>query len=113
MKRRTALLFRISGKHTEVPESVKSYAEEKTDKLPKFYDVINQIEVIVDGKEGSKEVGNIAVEIIARGERKKIFVVKEKGNDVYACIDLATHKLEQQLKKTKTKERDEKKHRAR
>ena len=113
MKRRTALLFRISGKHTEVPESVKSYAEEKTDKLPKFYDVINQIEVIVDGKEGCKEVGNIAVEIIARGERKKIFVVKETGNDVYACIDLAAHKLEQQLKKTKTKERDEKKHRTR
>lgn len=107
------MLFRISGKHTEVPESVKSYAEEKTDKLPKFYDVINQIEVIVDGKEGSKEAGNIAVEIIARGERRKIFVVKEKGNDVYACIDLATHKLEQQLKKTKTKERDEKKHRVR
>jgi len=107
------LLFKISGKHTEVPESVKSYAEEKTEKLPKFYDVINQIEVIVDGKDGSKEAGNIAVEIIARGERKKIFVVKEIGNDVYACIDLATHKLEQQLKKTKTKERDEKKHNAR
>jgi putative sigma-54 modulation protein len=107
------LLFKISGKHTEVPESVKSYAEEKTEKLPKFYDVINQIEVIVDGKDGSKEAGNIAVEIIARGERSKIFVVKEIGNDVYACIDLATHKLEQQLKKTKTKERDEKKHNAR
>jgi putative sigma-54 modulation protein len=107
------LLFKISGKHTEVPESVKSYAEEKTAKLPKFYDVVNQIEVVVDGKDGSKEAGNIAVEIIARAERKKIFVVKEIGNDVYACIDLATHKLEQQLKKTKTKERDVKKHTAR
>ena len=107
------MLFTISGKHTDIPEAVKSYAEEKTEKLPKFYDVINQIEVIVDGKEGSKEAGNIAVEIIARAERKKIFVVKETGNDVYACIDLATHKLEQQLKKTKTKERDEKKHRTR
>ena len=105
------MLFKITGKHTEVPESVKSYAEEKTSKLPKFYDVINQIEVIIDGKEGSKEAGNIAVEIIARAERKKIFVVKEKGNDVYACIDLAAHKLEQQLRKTKTKERDIKKHR--
>jgi putative sigma-54 modulation protein len=105
------LLFKITGKHTEIPESVKSYAEEKTEKLPRFYDVINQIEVVIDGKEGSKEAGNIAVEIIARAERKKIFVVREKGSDVYACIDLAAHKLEQQLKKTKTKERDEKKHR--
>jgi len=106
------LLFSITGKHTDIPLAVKHYAEEKTSKLPRFYDNINQIEVIVDGKEGSKEAGNIAVEIIARAERKKIFVVKEKGNDVYACIDLASHKLEQQLKKTKTKERDEKKHRA-
>ena len=107
------MLFTISGKHTDVPESVKSYAEEKAAKLPKFYDVINQIEVVVDGKEGSKEAGNIAVEIIARAKRRKIFVVKEKGNDVYACIDLATHKLEQQLRKIKTKERDKKKHRIR
>jgi len=106
------LLFTITGKHTEIPESVKSYAEEKTSKLPKFYDVINRIEVIIDGKEGSKEAGNIAVEVIVRAERKKIFVVKEKGSDVYACIDLATHRIEQQLKMAKTKERDEK-HRAR
>ena len=107
------MLLRISGKHTEIPASVKSYAMEKTSKLPRFYDVINKIEVIIDGKEGSKDTGNIAVEIIARAERKKIFVVKEKGSDVYACIDLASHKLEQQLRKAKTKERDEKKHRAR
>ncbi|HEY5503934.1 MAG TPA: ribosome-associated translation inhibitor RaiA [Sedimentisphaerales bacterium] len=106
------MLFTISGKHTDIPEAVKSYAEEKTSKLPKFYDVINRIEVIVDGKEGSKEVGNIAVEVIVRAKHKKIFVVKEKGSDVYACIDLATHRIEQQLKKAKTKERDEK-HRAR
>ena len=96
------MLFVISGKHIEITEAVKSYAEEKTSKLPKFYDVINQIEVIIDGKEGS----NLAVEIIARAEHKKVFVVKEKGSDVYACIDLATHRLEQQLRKTKTKERD-------
>ena len=100
--RRTVLLFTISGKHVEIPEAVKNYAEEKTSKLPKFYNVINQVEVIIDGKEGS----DIAVEIIARAEHKKVFVVKEKGSDVYACIDLASHKLEQQLRKTKTKERD-------
>jgi putative sigma-54 modulation protein len=105
------LLLKITGKHTEVPVAVKTYAAEKASKLPRFYDVINNIEVIIDGREGSKEAGNIAVEVIARAERKKVFVVKEIGGDVYACIDLATHKIEQQLKKAKTKERDEKKHR--
>ncbi len=105
------MLFKLTGKHTDVPGSVKAYAMEKTSKLPRFYNVINQIEVIIDGREGSKEAGNISVEIIARAERKKIFIAKEKGGDVYACIDLATHRLEQQLKKVKTKERDVKKHR--
>lgn len=103
-ERRTALLFKISGKHVAIAEAVKSYAEEKTIKLPRLYDIVNQVEVVIDGKEG----GSIAVEIIARAEHKKIFVVKEKGSDIYACIDLAVHKLEGQLRKTKTKERDRK-----
>jgi len=102
------LLFNITGKHIDIPVALKGYAEEKTSKLPKFYNLINQVEVIIDGKEGS----NVAVEVIARGEHKKVFVVKEKTSDVYACIDLAVHRLEQQLRKIKTKERD-KKHRAR
>ena len=64
------MLFTISGKHIDIPQAVKDYAEEKTSKLPKFYNVINQVEVKIDGKEGS----DIALEIIARGEHKKMFV---------------------------------------
>lgn len=100
------MLFTITGKHVDVPQAVKKYAEDKTSKLPKFYNIINQIEVVIDGKEGS----DIALEIIARGEHKKVFVVKEKCGDIYAAIDLASHKLEQQLRKIKKKERN-KKHR--
>ncbi len=102
------MLFTISGKHVEIPQDVKDYAEEKTSKLPRFYNIVNQVEVKIDGKEGA----NIALEIIARGEHKKVFVVKEKCGDVYAAIDLATHRLEQQLRKIKKKERN-KKHRKR
>ena len=102
------MLFTISGKHVDIPVALKSYAEEKTSKLPRFYNLINQVEVIIDGKEGN----NISVEVIARGEHKKIFVVKEKCSDVYAGVDLAVHRIEQQLRKIKKKERD-KKHRAR
>jgi putative sigma-54 modulation protein len=103
------MLFTITAKHVEIPQQVKDYAEEKTSKLPRLYDIINQVEVIVEGKEGI----DMAVEIIARAEHKKIFVVKEKGGDVYACIDNAIHKIEQQLRKRKTIEREEKKHRGR
>ena len=103
------MLFTITAKHVAIPQQVKDYAEEKTSKLPRLYNIINQVEVIIKGKEGI----DMAVEIIARAEHKKTFVVREKGSDVYACIDKAIHKIEQQLRKRKTIEREAKKHRRR
>lgn len=98
------MLFTITGKHIEITDAMKTRAEEKTAKLPRYYDSINQIEVLVDGSEGSK----ISVEIIARAEHSKVFVGKDMGADAYQCIDMAAHKLEQQLRKAKGKERDNK-----
>lgn len=98
------MLFTITGKHVEITEAIRSHAEEKTSKLPKYYDSINQVEVIVDGNQG----GNTSVEVIARAEHSKVFVGTETGQDAYRCIDMAVHKLERQLRRTKSKERDNK-----
>jgi len=98
------LLFTITGKHIEITEAIRQHAEEKTSKLPRYYNSINQVEVIVDGSEG----GSMSVEIIARAEHSKVFIGTEKGTDVYQCIDIAVHKLQQQLSKAKSKERDNK-----
>jgi len=98
------LLFTISGKHIDITEALRKYAEEKTSKLPKYYNSVNRVEVIISGNEG----GNTSVEIIARAEHSKIFVVSETGEDAYRCIDVAVHKLERQLRKKKGKERDNK-----
>ena len=48
------------------------------------------------------------MEIIARAEHGKVFVGTETGEDTYRCIDLAVHKLQRQLRKMKSKERDNK-----
>ena len=98
------MLFTISGKHIEITEAIKRHAEEKTSKLPKYYNSINQVEVIIDGRPD----GTTGVEIIVRGEHSKIFVVTETGEDAYRCIDMAVHKLERQLRRAKSKERDNK-----
>jgi len=98
------LLFTISGKHIEITEAIKKHAEEKTSKLPKYYNSINQVEVIIDGGQG----GSSSVEVIARAEHSKIFVGTETGEDAYRCIDMAVHKLERQLRRAKSKERDNK-----
>lgn len=98
------MLFTISGKHIGITEAIKRYAEEKTSRLPRYYNGINQVEVIVDGSEG----GKTRIEIIARGEHSRVFVGTESGEDAYKCIDLAVHKLEKQLRRKKTKERNNK-----
>lgn len=98
------MLFTISGKHMEITEAIKTHAEEKTSKLPKYYSSITKIEVIIDGESS----GNTSVEIIASGEHSNIFIATEAGDDAYKCIDMAVHKLERQLRRKKTKERDNK-----
>jgi len=98
------MLFTITGKHIEVTQAIKDHAREKTEKLPRYYNSINQIEVIINGSEGGKP----SVEIIARGEHSVVFVAKESGEDTYACIDLAVRKLERQLRRKKGKQRNHK-----
>jgi putative sigma-54 modulation protein len=98
------LLFTITGKHIEITPAIRTHAEEKTSKLPKYYNSINQVEVIIDGNQG----GNTNVEVIARAEHSKVFVGTETGEDAYRCIDMAVHKIERQLRRAKSKERDNK-----
>ena len=98
------MLFTISGKHIEITQAIRKHAEEKTAKLPKYYNSINRVEVIIDGG----KVGSTSVQIIARAEHSNIFIANETGQDAYRCIDLAVHKLERQLRRKKTKERNNK-----
>ncbi len=98
------MLFTITGRHIDITDGMREHAEQKTSKLPRYYDKINQIEVIIEGHLGSGR----GVEIIARGEHNKFFIATQKGEDVIGCIDSAVHKLEKQLKKTKSKERNKK-----
>ena len=99
------MLFKITGKHITITDAMRAYSEEKTSKLPKFYSTVNQVEVVIDGSEAGN---NVSVEIIARGEHSNVFVVTEAGEDAYKCIDAAVHKMERQLRRKKTKERNNK-----
>jgi len=99
------LLLTVTGRHVTITEALRAYAEEKTSRLPRFYNGINQVEVIVDGNDAGAGAG---VEIIARGEHSNVFVARETGEDAYQCIAAAVHKLERQLRRKKTKERDDK-----
>ncbi len=94
----------IIGRHIEITDAIKLHARNKTDKLPRFYNSINHVRVVIDGNERN----NICVRIIASAEHNKVFIAEETSKDAYKSIDLAVHKLERQLRKIKGKERNHK-----
>ena len=87
---------------------LKSYAEQKANKLTKYYDRIQEIEVIFDaGKEKtSKEKAH--VEMIVNAEHRNMFIAHHDEGDAYACVDGCTDKLERQLSEHKKKVRNRK-----
>ena len=97
------MIVTISSRHMDVTQPLKTYAEEKAGKLNKYFDRIQEIEVVFDaGKD------TIRVEIIVNAEHKNVFVAQHDQGDAYACVDGCVHKLERQLSDHKQKIRNRK-----
>lgn len=97
------MLVIVSSRHMDVTAPLKSYAEQKAHKLEKYYDLIQEIEVVLDaGKD------TIRVEMIVNAEHKNMFIAHHDVGDAYACIDGCVHKLERQLTEHKKKYRNRK-----
>lgn len=93
----------ISGRHVDLSDALKSYAEEKASKLERYYDRVHSAEVIFD-----KEALNHLCEIIVKGDHHDSFVAKETHEDPYAALDAAVKDLERQLTRQKEKLRNRK-----
>src|SRR5690606_23825444 len=87
----------------EVTPALKSFAEEKANKLLKYYDRIQEIEVIFDaGKDKT------TVEMIVNAEHRNTFIARHDVGDAYACVDECRRKLERQITEHKHKYRNRK-----
>ena len=82
---------------------LKTYAETKANKLTKYYDRIQEIEIVFDA--GKDEM---LVEMIVNAEHKNMFIAKHTDGDAYACVDGCIDKLERQLSEHKKKYRNRK-----
>jgi ribosome hibernation promoting factor len=97
------VIVTISARHMDVTEALRTYAEEKATKLQKYYDRLQEIEVIFDaGKD------NVKVEMIVNAEHRNMFIANHDEGDAYACIDGCVHKLERQLSEHKQMHRNRK-----
>jgi putative sigma-54 modulation protein len=93
----------VSGRHMGVSDALKEYCERKAQRLVRFYDRIQAIEVILDGKQGQH-----TAEIIVHTGGTQPFVASERQEDVYAAMDLLLDKIERQLRRHKEKLRNRK-----
>ena len=95
--------IQVTGRHVEVPQEVRDYAQDKVGKLPRYYDRVHEIEVVFD-----RESEQFTAEVIVRADHRHAFVATETGPDTFALIDLCVEKLERQLTKHKEKRRNRK-----
>jgi putative sigma-54 modulation protein len=93
----------VSGRHMAINDAVDAYCREKAGRLTRFFDRIQSIEVILDGKDGQH-----SAEFIVHSEHTHPFVGHESHADLYAAVDLALDKVEEQVRRHKEKLRNRK-----
>lgn len=94
----------VSGRHMGVTEALKEYCRGKAERLPRFLDRIQSIEIVLDGKDG---VHTAEVIVHAAGAPQP-FVAHERNEDAFAAVDLLMDKIEEQLRRYKERHRNRK-----
>ncbi len=94
----------ISARHGHLKQADQQLITEKAEKLRKFFDRINAIEVTVDLEHLDKP----HVEINVSAESTNDFVSTASAPSVLAALDAAIQKVEQQVRKHKEKVTDHK-----
>lgn len=97
------MVVTISARHMDVSAPLKEFAQQKASKLTRYYDRIQEIEVIFDNAKES-----MRVEMIVIAEPGQKFIAHDDQGDAYACIDQCVDKLERQLSDHKKKFRNRK-----
>ena len=95
--------IKISSKHMDLTQAIEEYASRKLEKLHRFFDRIQQVEVVID-----KAKNGFEAEFIADVEHHGPFVATSMHDDLYACIDLGIDRTIRQLKDHKSRLRDNK-----
>lgn len=95
--------MKITGKHMEVTEAIREYAERKIGRLPRYFDRVQEIVVVLEQHDRKFEV-----EILLHIEHHDPIVAKHVAEDLYACIDQAVDKGERQLTDLKERIRNRK-----
>ena len=95
----------VSARHVELTPPIEKYVRSKCERILRFFDRIQAIEVVLD-----KAPHGYIVEVLADVEHHEDFVAKSEDNDLYACVDRTVDKAIRQLNDWKERIRDSQRH---
>lgn len=86
----------VVGRHIEITDPIRAYAEQKTEKLTRFFDGVMQITCTIthDAKHPDREHH---VELVIDVVKHANFVATAEGSDLYGTIDMAVQKASRQI----------------
>ncbi len=88
----------ITGRHFELTEPIKAYADAAVEGLNKYHlDIISANTVISANEKGGKK--GFVTEFIVNLKDKNTIVITQNDKDVYAAIDLAIERLKKSLRR--------------
>ncbi|MEQ8850900.1 MAG: ribosome-associated translation inhibitor RaiA [Phycisphaerales bacterium] len=89
----------VTGKHLDLTPPITEYAEQKCGKLTRYYDGVQEIDIVLEQTRGEEFEVEVRVEVV----KHDTFVAKAAGNDIYKCIDATVEKMSRQLTDFKEK----------
>lgn len=90
---------KISTRHGNISDETRAKIEAKVEKLTRYFDRLTAIEITIDLERREQP----QVDLKVSAEHRNNFVATVRAEELMAAIDLAIHKLEQQLRKYKEK----------
>lgn len=88
----------ITGRHFELTETIKAYADAAMEGLKKYnLDIISAATVISANEKNGKK--GFATEFIVNLKDKNTIVITQNDKDVYAAIDLAIERVKKALRR--------------
>jgi putative sigma-54 modulation protein len=93
----------ITGRHVDVTDSMRDYAEKRLNKLVQEFPRVDKIHVILDIQKFTH-----TAEVVVHARRHIMLEAKESSENMYASIDLVLEKMEKQLHKSIDKREEHK-----
>jgi putative sigma-54 modulation protein len=98
--------IKIAVRHGHLNGDTQQLIRDKAEKLTHLFERLTMIEVTVDLKATFERKEVKMVEFVVQAEHKHDLVAREHHPDLIAAVDLATEKLEGQLRRYKEKIQD-------